>query len=81
MSDGMGGMETPLIESSCTTDWVEIEGAETYRIATTADNAFSSSAQDTSIGTTMKQEIKKYAEEWKTLYKPSREKTSTHLYA
>ena len=27
MSDGMGGMETPLIESSCTTDWVEIEGS------------------------------------------------------
>jgi len=62
-------------------DWVEIQGAETYRIATTADNAFSSSAQDTSMGTTMKQEIFKYAEEWKTLYKPSREKTSTHVYA
>jgi len=62
-------------------DWVEIQGAETYRIATTADNAFSSSAQDTSMGTTMKQEIFKYAEEWKALYKPSREKTSTHVYA
>jgi hypothetical protein len=59
--------------------WLQIIGTETYTVATTSDLANSSSAQD--MGTTMKEEIISYAEDWKMLYKTPEYKASTQSYA
>ena len=58
--------------------WLQIVGTKTYTVATTSDLANSSSAQD--MGTTMKEEIISYAEDWKILYKTPADKASTQSY-
>jgi hypothetical protein len=59
--------------------WLQIVDTKTYTIATTSDLANSSSAQD--MGTTMKEEIISYAEDWKMFYKTPADKASTQSYA
>merc|ERR1712087_121929 len=58
--------------------WVPIVGTETYTVATTSNVFKSPSIKD--MGTTMREEILDYAEDWGVLYKPPIDKVSTQSY-
>jgi len=59
-------------------NWTQIVGTKTYIIATTPALASSLAAKD--LKTSIKEEIKNYAEDWGVLYKPSAGKISTQSY-
>ncbi len=58
--------------------WVPIVGIETYTVATTSNVFNSANIRD--MGTTMRDEILDYAEDWGVLYKPPVDKVSTQAY-
>mmetsp|Transcript_27706 Transcript_27706/g.61178 ORF Transcript_27706/g.61178 Transcript_27706/m.61178 type:complete len:757 (+) Transcript_27706:89-2359(+) len=58
--------------------WYPIVLTDTYKVVTISELASSSAAQD--MGTTLKEEIINYAAEWRTLYKPPKDKVSTQIF-
>ncbi len=59
--------------------WDPIVGTETYTVATASDVFRTLPSKD--MGTTMKEEILDYVEDWGVLYKPPSDKVSTQSYA
>lgn len=60
-------------------NWIPIDWAETYTVATTSDLLEeTSTAED--MGTTLRDQIISYAEDWSTFYKSSADKASTQSY-
>ncbi len=60
--------------------WIPIVDTEFYTVATTSD-VLSSTSTAEDMGTTLKEEVTGYAEDWNVFYKMSKDKASTQSYA
>ena len=61
-------------------NWVPIVDTDTYTVATTTD-LLANTATTQDMGTTMKEQITSYAEDWNVFYKSPTDKASTQSYA